>query len=108
MDTDKEVIIAILGASVALAGLLLVFCGFLFTQAASFPRETTPDDVIDRYRRAGKSGLIPFLISLALAGTSLAWLLCPAPWLFSVCWIGFSCLLVLTAIYGTTVVTHHL
>jgi hypothetical protein len=36
----KDVIIAVLGASVAISGLLLVFCGFLFAQASSFPPST--------------------------------------------------------------------
>lgn len=52
MDHAKDLVIAILGGSVALAGLLLVFSGFLFAQAESFPPEHTDDATINRYKSA--------------------------------------------------------
>ena len=67
-DNAKDVAIAILGASVGLAGLLLVFSGLLFSQAAAFPKDTTPDDVIDRFRGAGRIALWPFLLCLLTGG----------------------------------------
>ena len=100
MENTKDIVVAVLGASVGLAGLLLIFCGFLFAQSASFPKATTPDAVIDRYRSIGHLGTIPFLASLALAGVCLWWLLCPSLWLFRTCWIGFIVLLVGTGVYG--------
>jgi hypothetical protein len=99
MPDQKDIVLAVLGASVALAGLLLVFCGFLFTQADSLP-STTRDEVIDKYRRAGKLGLVPFLLALIVAGDAFAWLLCPTNWYFwSGVW-GFVAVLCGTAIYG--------
>jgi hypothetical protein len=100
MDNTKDIVVAIMGASVALSGLLLIFCGFLFAQAATFPKATTADTVINRYRHVGQIGGLPFLASLALAGVSLWWLMCPSPLLFNLCWVGFIVLLVGTGLYG--------
>jgi ABC-type transport system involved in cytochrome bd biosynthesis fused ATPase/permease subunit len=68
----KDVIVAVVGASVALAGLLLVFSGFLFSQAAAFPPATTDDAIINRFRNVGRCGLIPFAGALAVVGLSFA------------------------------------
>ncbi len=103
MDIAKDAAIAILGASVALGGLLLIFCGFLFAQAASFPKDTTPDELIDRYRRAGRYGIYPFAFSLLIAGLSLAQLLWPSHCLFVICCTTFFALLLWTALYGALV-----
>jgi hypothetical protein len=51
MPEPKDTIIAILGASGALAGLLLVFTGFIFAQAAS--------EVTGSFARAAKIALYP-------------------------------------------------
>jgi hypothetical protein len=99
-ENSKDTMIAVLGGSVALAGLLLVFAGLLFTQAAAFPKDTTDDDVIERFRRAGRFAFWPFLLSLLIAGLCLAWLLCPNDVGFRIAWISFAVLLSITAIYG--------
>jgi len=104
---SKELIVGILGGSVALAGLLLVFCGFLFAQAASFPPEIS-DDITDKFKGAGRFGIIPFVLSLILAGMSAMWLLFPVAWLFSSCWIGFMMLLIGTGFYGAIVICKYL
>jgi len=59
MENAKDVMLGILGASGAFAGLLLVFSGFIFAQAASFP-STTPNSVIGKYTRAAKIAIVPF------------------------------------------------
>jgi hypothetical protein len=100
MPEPKDAVIGILGASVALAGLLLVFSGLLFTQAAAFPRDTTDDATIDRFRRAARLACWPFLLWLVTAGMSLAWLLYPAPVEYAVTCVSFFILLVVTAAYG--------
>jgi hypothetical protein len=56
----KDVIVSILGAAVGLAGLLLVFSGFLFSQAASFPPDTS-DKIINKYRNVARVAIYPFL-----------------------------------------------
>lgn len=96
--------LAVLAGSVSLAGLLLIFAGLLFAQAAAFPKDTTPDDLIDRFRNAGRSVLWPFLLSLLIAALCLAWLLRSSPALYAVAWIGFGVLLIGTAGYGFWVI----
>jgi hypothetical protein len=96
---SKDVVLAILSAAVSLAGLLLIFCGFLFTQAWSFP-PTTADRIINRVKTAGRVGLVPFVFALAVAAGATFWLLGPSEWLYSCCVKGFIGLLVGTALYG--------
>lgn len=107
-EYSKDVMLALLGASVGLAGLLLVVAGFVFAQAGSFPPETTDDETIARYERAGKVGLIPFGLSLAEAGLCLAWLLHSSSSLYLVTVAGFFLLLVLTALYGFILLLRYL
>lgn len=52
-EYSKDTIIAVLGASVGLAGLLLVVAGYVFSQINSFPSENTDDTVIKNYEIAG-------------------------------------------------------
>jgi|SRR5215469_1130876 hypothetical protein len=100
MPEPKDAIIGILGASVALAGLLLIFSGLLFTQAAAFPRDTTDDATIERFKRAGRLACWPFLLSLAISGLSLAWLLRPVDVEFAITCVAFFVLLGVTVVYG--------
>jgi hypothetical protein len=99
-DNAKDVMVTVLVASVALSGLLLVFAGLLFSQAAAFPRDTTDDDVIDRFRRIGRLALWPFLLSLCIAGLCLWWLLCPNESVYLAAWISFAILLSAAGVYG--------
>ena len=108
MDATKDIVTTILGASVGLAGLLLVFSGFLFAQAESFPRATTDNAIINKFKKAGRFGLIPFLLALLLAGMSIVWLLWPDPCLFLLSWTGFIVLLLGTALYGSIVIYYYL
>src|SRR5580700_4591313 len=65
---------SVLGGAVSLAGLLLVFIGFLFSQitsAMSDPRQA-------HYRRAARLGLIPFCAALALAIVAASYWLVPS------------------------------
>jgi len=96
---QKDTVIAIFGASVALAGLLLVFCGFLFGRADNLP-SSTGDSTIEKYRKAGKAGVFPFLATLLVAALSLTWLLCPIDWIYWTSVWAFFFTLVVTALYG--------
>lgn len=107
-DNAKDVIIAILGSSVGLAGLLLVFSGFVFTQAAGFPRETTDDATINRFRNVGRLGLVPFVLSLLISGLSFAWLVKPETRFYCLSVIGFAVVLIGTAIYAIVVLGFYL
>lgn len=100
MPEPKDVVIGILGASGALAGLLLVFGGFIFAQAASFPA-STDDKVTERYTRAGKLAILPFWGFLTTTVLSVFWLLFPSHCLLVFTVILFCLLVVGTGIYGT-------
>jgi hypothetical protein len=107
MPEPKDVIIGILGSSGALAGLLLVFSGFVFAQAASFP-DTTPDTVIKKYTKAGRLAIYPFIGSLAATLLALVWLLCPALPVYFICVGLFVVLVVWIGVYGTLVAYRYL
>jgi hypothetical protein len=100
MPEPKDVIVGILGASGALAGLLLVFSGFVFAQAASFPEETD-DKVIEKYRTAGRLAIYPFWGFLVTTLLSLAWMLHPHSCVYLICIVLFFILVLGTGIYGT-------
>lgn len=99
-----DVMLGILGASVGLAGLLLVFCGFVFGQAAGFPPATTDDRVIAQYKRAGTLGLWPFLGALLNSLLVVIWFLCSCTGLYFATIGVFLLLLVATAVYGAVVI----
>jgi hypothetical protein len=107
-ENAKDVVIAALGGAVALAGLLLVFSGFVFSQAASFPPETTDDKTIRRYELAAKLGVIPFLIALGDAALGFGWLINGATCLYKGSVWGFFLLLALTALYGVWLILFYL
>ena len=107
MPEAKDVVIGILGASGALAGLLLVFGGLIFAQAASFPA-STDDKITERYTRAGKLAVLPFWGFLATTLMSVLWLIFPNHCLFLLTVIVFCLLVVGTGIYGTVMSLRYL
>jgi hypothetical protein len=104
----KDVMIAVLGAAVGLAGLLLIFSGFLFAQAAAFPPETTDNATINKFRNAGRLGVAPFVLALAVSGLAFAWMIGPSSCLYFACAIGFGVLLLVSAAYGAFVLIRYL
>ena len=63
---ERDTILAVLSSGIGLAGLLLIFSGFLFSKAASF--DTTRGD---KFRVLAKLTLVPVLVTLALAWLSI-------------------------------------
>jgi hypothetical protein len=104
----KDVAITLLGSAVAIAGLLLVVAGMVFSQANSFPAADTDDALLERYELAGKLGLIPFLTALIEAGASLWWLAHRSDCLYTGIILGFFLLLALTALYGFVLILRYL
>lgn len=104
----KDVALALLGASVGIAGLLLVVAGFVFAQAATFPPDETDDKVIQGFQAAGRFGLIPFVLALIEAGVSLLWLVHRSDFLYTAIIWGFFLLLVLTGLYGLVLILRYL
>jgi hypothetical protein len=107
-NPPKDLIVAVLGAAVGLAGLLLIFSGFLFAQAASFPRATTDDEIIDKFRNAGRFAVVPFVVCLAVAAIATSWMLSPSPTGFAWASYGFLAALALSAGYGGLVILKYL
>jgi hypothetical protein len=107
MPEPKDVVVGILGASGALAGLLLVFGGFIFSQAASFP-SSTDDQIIDRYTKAGRLAIYPFWGFLITTLLSVCWLLCPLSYIYLACIVLFVALVIGTGIYGTVMFNKYL
>jgi hypothetical protein len=100
--------LGVLGASVGLGGLLLVFCGLVFAQAASFPPATTDDVKIEKYKNAGRLGLWPFLGAILNALAVVAWFFCPGSRLYFISLGLFVFLLAVTAAYGAVVIRRYL
>ena len=97
MPEQKDTIAAILGASAALAGLLLVFVGFVYARGESYETKRG-----DKFKLIAKFGVVPFLVALACTLSSAEWMLGHRD-LF-VCSIRlFQCSVVLTAAYGSAV-----
>jgi hypothetical protein len=106
-DITKDVVVAILGASVALAGLLLVFCGFVFSRAASFPVGTS-DPIKQKWKNAALWGLLPFLMSMADAMLAAAWFVWQCPALYRWTLGVFFVVLLFTAGYGVIIMSKYL
>ncbi|TML00489.1 MAG: hypothetical protein E6G40_05895 [Actinobacteria bacterium] len=70
---SKDVVIAALGASAALAGFVLVFLGVVLTGLSSFPPETVRL-VRRRYLRMAAISVAAFLISLMTVALGVVWL----------------------------------
>jgi hypothetical protein len=102
MIDHKDVILGILGASSAFAGLLLVFSGLTFTQAASFPSDTD-NKTINRVRSAARFAIYPFWGFLIVTLLSLSWMLRQSECLYAICMILFIILVLGTGVYGTIV-----
>lgn len=107
MASPQDIVLAILGASGGFAGLLLVFSGLVFTQAASFPVETE-NKIIDKVRRAARLAIYPFWGFLATTILCTVWLLHHSHLLFVSAVSLFFALVIGTGIYGTTMCYRYL
>jgi hypothetical protein len=107
MVEHKDLILGVLGASSAFAGLLLVFSGLTFTQAASFPSETD-NVIINRVRSAARFAIYPFWGFLIVTLLSVSWMLHQSQCLYATCLILFIILVLGTGVYGTIVSFHYL
>jgi hypothetical protein len=95
----KDAITAIIGASVSLGGLLLIFSGYLYAQAAIMPT-STPNTTLNRYRNAARIGLYPFAVALALAAFSVYYWFAPCAAIAHIIMAVFTVLVVGTIVYG--------
>lgn len=100
MENAKDVMLGILGASGTFAALLLVYSGFIFAQAASFP-STTADKLLRKYTKAGRLALLPFWGFLVAGIMATVWLIYPQHCVYAVCVVVFLVSIVGTGVYGT-------
>ena len=93
---EKDTIIAALGSVIGLAGVLLVFIGFVYSHGESFSNVARAR----KYKRVAKAGLIPFSISLIVAWFCVRWLQWSSPTDYSIAIFLLKCSLVSTLAYG--------
>jgi hypothetical protein len=92
----KDIVLAVFGAAVGLAGILLVFVGFVYGHAETItlaiPRE--------KHKLVAKMGIVPFLLSLLCATFCLRWMSYPSDIAFGSLSYSFYSCMGLTALYG--------
>lgn len=92
---EKDVALGVLGAVLAIAGLLLVFCGFLVGKASGM----TNTDRATKFTVLAKSGALPLLLSFFSA-----WVCIMAvegnPWAVTHGLLLFKISLVITTLYS--------
>lgn len=103
MVEPKDIVLGMLGASVALAGLLLVFVGFVYSHSETFTNTVRRD----RTRLAAKVGLFPFVGTIVCAWLCIDWLT-GDQWVYSLALQSFKGGILLTAIYGLVTVLKYL
>jgi hypothetical protein len=93
---SKDIVVAVFGAAVAIAGVLLVVVGFVYSHAETIDLERTRD----KYKLVAKSGIVPFLVSLLCAFLCFRWMI--TPYWISFSWVRYSFYACLgsTALYG--------
>lgn len=74
MIEHKDVVLALLGASAGLSGLVLVFLGLVVTTTKAFPPGTNPS-IVRRSRRPVIAVLSSFGVGILCVGTATWWLL---------------------------------
>ena len=74
MVEHKDVVIAVMGASAGLAGLVLVFLGLVATATASFP-PGTKKDIVAKARKPAYAVLASFGLGLACVAFATWWLI---------------------------------
>jgi len=99
----KDIAVATLGGSSAIASILLVFVGFMIMKVEGLPSET-PDTVIAKYRSAAKWGLLPFLAQSIVIFACYFWMFHTTnAFLCSIWTIGFGVALVLYIAYSVVI-----
>ncbi len=78
---NKDVITALLGASAALAGLVLVFLGLIVSAYGGFAADT-PRAVKRKLRLTALVAGAPFVVSVLSMTLAASWLLAPSSGLF--------------------------
>jgi uncharacterized membrane protein len=91
---ERDAALAVLGGALALAGVLLIFIGFILPKTEAYNERTA-----DRFRWIARLGLFPFLAALFCAWVSI-WAVQGGLWSGMHLWGVLKLTLVLTAIYA--------
>ena len=78
MIVEKDVVLAILGSSAALAGFVLVFLGIIIASYQSYSG-AVPEQVVRPFRTLGRVLLVTFGLCLFAVLVSLVWLVGGGP-----------------------------
>jgi hypothetical protein len=91
----KDVVIALLGASATLVGLILVFVGLVVNAYIALPGDVG-DDVRNPLRRMARVTLVPFGLGLIQIAAATFWLLHQWGWLYcATIWLFIAALIAL-------------
>jgi hypothetical protein len=71
---ERETVTALVGASAALCGLVLVFLGVLMTSYQNLVGDQVSDSILARFRKAAWLALVVFALALTSVGLGVAWL----------------------------------
>jgi glucose uptake protein GlcU len=91
---EKDVWLGLLGAIMGVSGLLLVFCGFLFTKAESYESKRG-----EKFKLLAKAGVIPLFVSFISAWTCTS-AVGGNPWAVAHAFLLFKIALVISAAYS--------
>ena len=96
----KEIALAALGGAAAIAGLLLVFVGFIIVKVEALPGETS-DSVLRKYAIVAKLGMLPLLVLTTVILAAYGWLFYPTNSILFFIWsAGFVVGMVLFLVYS--------
>jgi hypothetical protein len=106
VTSDKDVVLGVLGAASALAGLTLVFLGLVVTSFQSL-QPPVPDPVRAKYQRITLLVLLAFGAGIVCLCSAVYWLVAESDVIYSVVLGSFVGHLVLL-LFSTGVVVHRL
>ncbi len=101
---ESATITTLLGSSVGLAGILLVFVGFLYSRSEAFENVK----LMRKFKRVAKAGIVPFLFALISAWLCLLWIGQPSVDLYNYAMLSFQASLILTGLYGIIAFIYYL
>lgn len=81
----KDIALAVIGGSAAIAAVLLVFVTFLVSRADALPPETA-QTVINRYIFKAKCGMVPLILQVFSIVSAYWWLFHMDSWRLMVAW----------------------
>jgi hypothetical protein len=101
----KDIALAVLGGSAAIASILLVFVGFVMTKESGLSNTAT-DSMVRRLTLTAQAGLLPLIAQVVVMLSCYAWLFKPSSTVLFYIWsIGFVVGVVLFLAYSIFVTT---